>query len=267
LKPNRDLYLKSLKEYLPFASIFTYHELLGALNEDNFDQDFDFFVPFAREIVNHYGQFHEKMNVNDILSILNKIAVLGIRSPGIYNLILQGISKQFNSLRNEDKVNIIHSFSLAGIKQSDLFDKLLEKIWPMSGFVRTFVDRIARDLYYVGHDTPEVKAGFLQAVQKLDVGKRSTLYMLLYTAILSAPEEAEIIKTKIAGWTLPDAPKFTDFDLVYLAEYLRVAYPNQPEYSKTVLAWIKPNTIETYHRTLEGQKQNIKALVMTFTVL
>lgn len=234
LEPNKDLYVKSLKSYINYATPNLYLNLINSIPQSYTRTRYDFYLPFLRELIINYHNFNLKFPPTDTIKILKKFAELKTRNPTIYNHILADIGRVFNSFRVEDLVEITKAFASVNIKQNDLFDKILAKIGSNPYNFSTYGNTLITSLFRVGFNSAQAKATFSDLLTKLTPKKASIkLALANYIPILDLPNEAEHLEKLLAD--LPEnSGRFSLKALCLLHEYLRVQYKNKPELAAAV---------------------------------
>eukprot|EP01017_Pseudomicrothorax_dubius_P007284 TRINITY_DN1223_c0_g1_i10.p1 TRINITY_DN1223_c0_g1~~TRINITY_DN1223_c0_g1_i10.p1 ORF type:complete len:389 (-),score=139.10 TRINITY_DN1223_c0_g1_i10:97-1227(-) len=194
-------------------------------------QDLDFFVPFVKEITNHYQHYNKRFSIADVMTILRKVTSIRLRSPFVYNQILGDIGRLFNSIRMDERQDIIEAFVRIRIKQTDLFDKLLVKVFQEVQQRRGKLLSLIRALYQIGYDSEEVKRAVPQLLERLD-SRRSfeLLEVLRFVPILQLSNEAELL-SRLEEVNIE--PQNLGIEYTQFGEYLRLVYrDNQKLYEK-----------------------------------
>lgn len=100
---------------------------------------------------------------------------------------LKNIGKNFNQARIEDLVSILRDFSYVGMKQVDLFDKIVQRVLEKSAStVRVYFNDIMNALYQIGFDSEFIKKEFQNILTTIGV-LNSNQYRVFVAALNFIP--------------------------------------------------------------------------------
>lgn len=153
LSGQKDLYVKALKEFTSFGNHQTYLGIILSLPADKVRNNFEFYNHILKELINNYTNYNKRLSPSDIIKILKKFSDCNSRSSTMYNYILADLGRVFNFLKPEDHAEIVTSFSRIGIKQSDLFDKIVAKIVAHLNQYYNSLPQIFAAFFKIGYDT------------------------------------------------------------------------------------------------------------------
>lgn len=180
LEERKDDYLKLLKDHLGFSTSKQYLQILTAFDVAEVTQSFGFYYPFLKELAQSYTKFSKRMKFDEVCDTLKIFAIVGLKSPTLYNQILTDIGRIFHLLRATDITNVLESFAKLKMKQvsdpgkigpnfkSDLFDKITLKIQQDSVSFSGKQRQILEYFFSVGYDSDLIKEKF----EKIFLGKK-----------------------------------------------------------------------------------------------
>ena len=70
VQKDLELYLKTLKEYLPQANSQQYLAIILALNPKYVKNNYQQYHPIIKELINAYANYHKKLQFHDLVRIL-----------------------------------------------------------------------------------------------------------------------------------------------------------------------------------------------------
>ena len=238
LLADKDLYHKSLKDYIGFGNHHHYLKIIYSLQLKNIRGYYDFYNPLLKEIINNYNSYNRKFIPSDIVDLLVKFSQLNIKNFPLYHYILADVAKSFNTSRNEDKIEIIRSLAFIGIKQTDLFEKMIEKVTKSPHLFYYSVSDLLDSLFKVGFENEDFKDNYFEFVEKFRITSFKTIQsFLLYLPILklSFGQEKEFIEKYL--------PKYIEFKIIkniniQFYEFLKYAHKDTPEFAQQIASVI-----------------------------
>ena len=164
-------------------------------------------------------------------------------------ILLKNIGKNFNQARIEDLVSILRDFSYVGMKQVDLFDKIVQRVLEKSpSTVRVYFNDIMNALYQIGFDSEFIKKEFQNILTTIGVLNsnqyRVFVASLNYIPVLEIKDEHILIESLVNKLIVniknPEAKGNVgalmnpSFYLTFM--YLKNALKEKPELVKTLEA-------------------------------
>lgn len=80
------------------------------------NNNFSFYYPFMKELAQNYSKFNKRMKFDEVCDTLKIFAMVGLKSPTLYNQILADIGRVFHLMRATDVTNVLESFSKLKMK-------------------------------------------------------------------------------------------------------------------------------------------------------
>jgi hypothetical protein len=269
LIPDKDLYLKSFKDYIGFGNVQIYTSIFSQLQKKYVRNNFGFYSPFFRELINNYNSYNKKMNASDLTLILRKASDFNIRNPSIYNYILADIGKMFNAVRNEDKIDIIESFARVGIKQPDLFDKVITRASEIPQQFSGLIAQLFTALYKVGYESEYLKQNFTEFLEKFrHVNATALGNGILYASILGMTPEQEktLLEKYVPIYLEKQAVSSRNSIPLSFYDFLKYVHKEHPEWAEKFKS-LKTDFDKNYeklHKADSTQALRSKALLKDY---
>lgn len=148
-----------LKDNIEQTSIRTYLETLNTFPKRIAKTNFEFYFPFLKELASHYPNIGKSLRAFQLIEIMDFFSSSNLRSPALYNAILEDIFKVFNQLRTNDLVTLIESLGKLQFKQLDVLDRALAQIKDegLQKLSRTELEILLKSFFRLGYDTQLVK--------------------------------------------------------------------------------------------------------------
>jgi len=268
-KNKREYLTKVMKEFIGIGNAQLYIELLNALPSRSVKFEQDLYIPFLKEFTSNYSHFKKKFSTSDIVTILERMTDFNYKNIVIYNLLLGDIGKHFGFFRREEYFDMITAFTKIGIKQGDLFDKILAKVDSQPKGYSNNLRYILLNLFKVGHNSQQAKAIIPRLFTKRSPTKtQEILPFLVYLPVLELhPKEELALFEKYTNLLEPKEIHFQLSPFMNLYDYLRFAYKDRPELAEKLKS-IFPDFDNEYKnaQSTSDSKLKIKKLVKKYTL-
>ncbi|CAK76456.1 unnamed protein product (macronuclear) [Paramecium tetraurelia] len=204
----------TLQTLLPYLSTKQYFDLI-MFAKDHF---------ILRELSLYFGEFSRKLGINRIIRVADKFARFQIYSRSAFNVLLETYGYSFYSVYNEQRIQILEIFSLAKIKQADLFKRTLELIKQRPSAYKNFYFEIIDSANILGFVESEFVDLINSIIDKTQLSRVTALKLMQYYVLADQPiEEIEKIAENIVE------PKYRDsFKSAMVYELMLRKYPNSP---------------------------------------
>ena len=230
LLKNKDLYLKALKEHIGLGNQNLYINLVKCMKVENTINQTEFYAPFFREIVNNYSNFNKRLAASDIVDLLSIFSKLRINNLVIYNNILIDITKTFNSMKNQDKVDMIYAFTSIGIIQPQLFEKVTQNVLQFPFLFSLNINRLLDSFFKVGYENTLLTNSYVELCEKLHItNPRVIVSIVSYVSLLGLPSEKEFLQKYLTQFAQAEFKKFPN---VLFYEFLKYVHRDTPELAK-----------------------------------
>lgn len=196
LKDRQEKLLSMMKENIEYSTSKTYFDTLDAFPKRIMKYNFDFYLPFLKLLATHYNKVRVNIKPYQLIHLLEFFANSNLRSPTLYNLVLQDLGRAFNSLKSSDLVILIDAFSRLQFSQPDLIDKSLEEIMKdgSNRLSRSEVESLFKAFYRLGYSSKVVTDNLKELLNLRSVNPSLQVQTLPYILSLQLPNEEAILK-------------------------------------------------------------------------
>lgn len=256
LESNKEYLVKTTKEFIGLGTSSLYLELLSAVPVSYFRKHLDFYVPFLKELANHYDSFKKRMSVHEIIKTLKRFTDFNYKSPELYKSIVADISKHIHYLKNEEYSMVVTAFAKMSQNRPELFDKIVAKIVSdpysfsmyLKGFILNFF-RVGYNSHFAKTNIPNI---FSNLGSSLTSDSRVAFFCYIPLLNLSPEAELELLERHVSSLKIKE-PHYFLSPLNYTYEFLKIVYKHKPHLAEKINN-LRANIT---HSTNEGQSKSL----------
>ncbi|CAD8079378.1 unnamed protein product [Paramecium sonneborni] len=204
----------NLQTLLPNLSIKQYYELIMFARHES----------ILRELAFLFYEFSAKFGINRIIRAAHKFAKFKIRTQSVYNVLLETYGYSFNTVFNEQRIQILQIFALAKIKEPDLFKRSLEKIKQQASAYKVYYNDIIEIVTSLGLIEQEFVDLINEIIGKNQMQSQVALKLMHYYVLADQP--IQDIEKIVPIINLGDIKNKDNYRSVLVYEILLRKYPN-----------------------------------------
>ena len=194
IKEHVPTILEVLRTHIGSMNSKQFLGLLSAIPKYYFMNELESYLPILKELSSMFTVFGPKLRNSEMVDAIEYYSELGVKSATLLNNILKETGRVFNYLRIPDYLILLSSFSDLGLKQNDLFDRIIQKIIPEKlNLNSTDFDGIVKALWKVGYDSDLIKSSLIDLMNKRTVSPSSFQMLIPYILSLEAKNESELL--------------------------------------------------------------------------
>ncbi len=126
---DRQLVIKSLKDYLPLVNMRLYRKLIASIANQNFKGAFQFRQQIIKEVFGLLNHFLDKARKEEFFSLLQELVRLDVKSAFYFNQMLVYYGNNFDAIHPNEKIELLSLFSQLKINQSDIYNQTIESVF------------------------------------------------------------------------------------------------------------------------------------------